>query len=234
MVKFIRFLIPPTRVQILIQELLKMKCEICHVNDAEQPIVKTENGVAKEYYVCKSCASQFKVGHIGKYSTADVLFDFSSAPQKEESEPPKFVQTCPTCGSSFAAIHKTRRVGCPDCYTFFEEQLERFIALYNMSDVDIVNQEVTALKQKLDVAIAEERFEEAAVLRDIINSKEKAKSLNPFANKGEKPTMPPDLLEAMKKMGIDIDIIAKPGTDDDDDLDIGLDDDDPSEDDDPF
>lgn len=212
-----------------------MKCEICHQNDAEQPIIKTENGVAKEYYVCKSCASQFKVGHIGKYSTADVLFDFSSAPQKEElEEPPKIELACPSCGSTFARIHRDHRVGCPDCYVFFEDQLDRMVAVYNSSEFDFVRTDVDNLKQKLEAAIADERYEDAAVVRDLINSKEKAKSLNPFANKAEKPSMPPDLLDAMRKMGIDVDIIAKPSNDDDDDdLDIGFDDD-SSDDDDPF
>ncbi len=211
-----------------------MKCEICHINDAEQPIVKTENGVAKELYVCKSCASQLKVGQIGKYSMADVLFDFSSAKQSEENEPPKIEQACPTCGTTFAVIHRDHRVGCPDCYAAFEEQLDRMVAVYNSSEFDLVRTDVDNLKQKLEAAIADERYEDAAVLRDLINSKEKAKSLNPFANKAEKPSMPPDLLNAMKKMGIDIDIIAKPSNDDDDDdLDIGFDDD-SSDDDDPF
>lgn len=186
-----------------------MKCEICHQNDAQQPIiVKNDNGVAKELYVCKTCASQFNVGQIGKYSMADVLFDFSSTKKDKEIDPPKIEQVCPTCGATFAAIHRDHRAGCPDCYVAFEEQLDRLVALYNMSDVDIVNQEVDTLKQKLDAAITDERFEEAAVIRDLINTKTKAKSLNPITNENEKPDLPPELLDVMKKMGIDINDIS--------------------------
>ena len=152
-----------------------MKCEICHINDAEQSIVKSENGLTKELYVCKSCASQHKIGHVGKYSLADVLFDMSSTKQPEEQEPPKIEQKCPSCGSTFAKIRKENRVGCPDCYNFFEDQLDRMVSIYSTSNVDLVNNDVNELRQKLDAAIASERFEDAAVLRDLINSKEKVR-----------------------------------------------------------
>ena len=185
-----------------------MKCEICHQNDAEQPIVKTENGVQTELYVCKSCAAQLKVGQIGKYSLADVLFDFSSAKQEEVATVPETEQVCPMCGMTFAKIHATRRVGCPHCYTFFENQLERMVALFGLTDIDLIVKDVSDLKQKLEVAIAEERFEEAAVIRDLINSKTESNNLNPFAGKENKMPMPPELLDVMKKMGIDIDDIS--------------------------
>ncbi len=195
-----------------------MKCEICHQNDAEQPIVVTENGVNKELYVCKTCASQQKVGHIGKISMADILFDFSSTQQKkEENTPPKIDQVCPTCGTSFAKIHSDHRAGCPDCYLAFEEQMDRMIAVYNAADFELIKQEMMDLDQKLIAAISEERFEDAAVIRDLINSKAKAKTLNPLVNKKQKPPMPPEILEAMKKMGISIDIISNDQNLDDND-----------------
>ncbi|MBO7223709.1 MAG: UvrB/UvrC motif-containing protein [Kiritimatiellae bacterium] len=199
-----------------------MKCEICHINDAEQSIVKSENGLTKELYVCKSCASQHKIGHVGKYSLADVLFDMSSTKQPEEQEPPKIEQKCPSCGSTFAKIRKENRVGCPDCYNFFEDQLDRMVSIYSTSNADLVNNDVNELRQKLDAAIASERFEDAAVLRDLINSKEKVSRLSPFANKDINSSMPPGLLDAIKDLGLDIGSISKPS---DDDLDFGFEDD---------
>lgn len=214
-----------------------MKCEICHINDAQQPIEKIENGVAKEYYVCKSCASQLKIGQIGKYSMADVLFDFSSTKQNEEIDPPIIEMNCPTCGSSFAKIHESHRAGCPDCYQIFKKQLGYMVAVYNSSDVYSVKNEVLELEKKLSAAISDERYEDAAVIRDLIKSKTEAKTLKPSAN--NKLQMPEELLEAMKKMGIDVDIINKqqnddnPSDDGDDDSSIDFDGDDDS-DDDPF
>ena len=91
------------------------------------------------------------------------------------------------------------------------------IAVYNAADFELIKQEMMDLDQKLIAAISEERFEDAAVIRDLINSKAKAKTLNPLANKKQKPPMPPEILEAMKKMGISIDIISNDQNLDDND-----------------
>jgi protein arginine kinase activator len=100
------------------------------------------------------------------------------------------IDRCNTCGSSFNDIVKGGHIGCSDCYEKFSDKLEpsirkihgktkhigKFISYDESEDKKEhkkpeakkeVNQ-IDALNEQLKVAIEEQRFEDAAVLRDKI------------------------------------------------------------------
>ena len=88
--------------------------------------------------------------------------------------------TCNFCNTSFDEYKKTGKLGCGKCYSTFRKQLKPIIeGIYEYSehirkfpknkfkDTEIVKT-VEQLKEKLNMAIQEEEYEQAAKLRDEI------------------------------------------------------------------
>ena len=88
--------------------------------------------------------------------------------------------TCNFCNTSFDEYKKTGNLGCGKCYSTFRKQLKPIIeGIYGYSehigkfpknefkDTEIVKT-VEQLKEKLNMAIKEEEYEQAAKLRDEI------------------------------------------------------------------
>lgn len=108
---------------------------------------------------------------------------------------------CNSCGNTFDEIANTGRLGCKDCYEVFEERLNPIIKKVQGADrhvgrigkiidqkIENKNQsqkeikknsenkevsQIETLKEDLKVAIQEERYEEAAKIRDEIKKLEK-------------------------------------------------------------
>ena len=112
----------------------------------------------------------------------DQLFSgFFGMPSLKSLQPEK---TCPTCASSYADISKSGRVGCPDCYTTFADELSRLIQSVHgtTSHTGSVPARHRAMKERFEIlerrraalqeAIAKEDYERAAALRDEIRSLE--------------------------------------------------------------
>ena len=110
---------------------------------------------------------------------------------------------CDSCGYTFDDIINTGRLGCKDCYDIFEDRLDPIIKRIQGSNKHIgrigkiidkkiedkvgkeenkkeenkeINEEKTKLEklqEELKVAIKEERYEDAAKIRDEIKKLEK-------------------------------------------------------------
>jgi protein arginine kinase activator len=103
---------------------------------------------------------------------------------------------CPACGFQFPLFKQTGRLGCPQCYQSFAALLEPVIHSIHGNVVQVEettstppppdvkssddkkslseNPELELLRDQLKVAVAAERFEEAARLRDEINKLKKS------------------------------------------------------------
>lgn len=107
---------------------------------------------------------------------------------------------CNSCGSTFDDIINTGMLGCQDCYDFFEDRLDPIIRRLQGSNrhvgrigkiidskIDVKNKKesdaqsdkekvetnkIEKLKEQLKKAISEEKYEEAAKIRDEIKSLE--------------------------------------------------------------
>lgn len=92
---------------------------------------------------------------------------------------------CSVCGLTFDEFRKRGRFGCANCYEAFAAEILPIISNVQGSlqhvgksphtDPQRLNyvQKITRLRKKLEKAIAEEHFEEAARLRDEISMIEK-------------------------------------------------------------
>ncbi len=158
-----------------------MLCQNCKMHEATNHIHSVVNGIVRDAYLCSECAGSMH----NKTVTHGDLFELLSSFLSNERESTVNTVKCECCGSSFEQISKSGRVGCGNCYKTFEKQLEPALVRIHgrtshvgkrLNNVDInssycsENKEDTIikLKEELKIAIANEEYEKAAVIRDKI------------------------------------------------------------------
>ena len=159
-----------------------MFCEKCGKRIATTHIKTVVNGVVKERDLCEVCAAEEGYSEFHGGGLADMLismFSGLSAGQKEEN-----ALCCPVCGSDFSDIAKTGKAGCSECYkTFYTEWLPYLKRLHGSvnhvgstpevtSSETTSTDELTQLRNRLQELVAEENYEEAALVRDQIKGLE--------------------------------------------------------------
>lgn len=168
-----------------------MKCQHCNQNEATTHIKKIVNGKREEMHLCSECAKElgvmdeFKMPTMSEMFSDSFLGNFLGAGVAAMNSLAG-VDRCSSCGSSFNDIVNSGRIGCADCYDKFEDKLEPSIRkihgktkhigkFITYSDDEKKTEEkpqvseLDSLKEQLKTAISEQRFEDAAVIRDKIN-----------------------------------------------------------------
>ncbi len=165
---------------------VSMKCEVCQINDASKAIRRNVDGSTKELFVCESCARTAPHPGSTPASLTDVLFSLGMQMGGQDRIEDN---VCPGCGMSRNDIRAKHRLGCPKCYEIFltdirtflsEQQPVAFHAGRGKND-DSARQEIDRLKQDLEKAVADERFEDAAVICEkirVVNSSNESDGKN--------------------------------------------------------
>ena len=153
-----------------------MLCNDCGKNPATVHTVKIINGEKTEEYLCEECAQ--KRQDANAFSTGDLLksfFEFGSMPSIRSI-------VCKNCGTSAMDFRRTGLLGCSECYRDLSEEVIPVLTKIHgkVEHTGFSPQEtgenakrmkrLSDLKDQLSTAIKEERFEDAAKLRDEINS----------------------------------------------------------------
>ncbi len=158
-----------------------MICQNCKMHEATSHFHSVVNGVVRDSYLCSKCASALN----NKSFYKDDLFDLLSAFLLNEQNNNDNVIKCKKCGTTFENITKSGRVGCAECYKTFARQLEpalvrihgktshigkRLDAVDAQNNNDFTNSKnkIDILKEELKLAIANEEYEKAAIIRDKI------------------------------------------------------------------
>lgn len=166
-----------------------MKCNHCGKNEANTHYKKIINGKKEEMYLCDECAKE--LGVMDEFSfepfsmdsiLGDSFFGNLLGAGASAFNSLAGIDRCTYCGSSFNDIVNSGKVGCSHCYEKFEDKLTPSIEKLhgrtkhigkNVSyeaENDEQPNEIATLKAELKQAIQEQRFEDAAVLRDKIKS----------------------------------------------------------------
>ena len=151
-----------------------MKCEICNANEAVVHVKQVVNGDMKEMHVCESCAAEHGFDVHSPMTMTDFLFGMGMDRAKET---PAVDKACPACHLKLSEFHKRTRLGCPECYVAFADELSPVLASMHRGVRHVgkvpggerVAQEALDLQTALDEAVRKQEFEEAARLRDRIN-----------------------------------------------------------------
>ena len=164
-----------------------MLCEKCNKNIANVYLKNNINGTITENYLCSSCAGELygqnykNLFNLSSDFESDIfnMFNFNKI-----ASPPALSaknNICPMCGSNFSDIIKTGKAGCGKCYETFRSELEpNVIRIHgtarhtgkipkNMSAKINAKRKIGELNVKLKKMIADQNFEEAAIIRDEIN-----------------------------------------------------------------
>jgi protein arginine kinase activator len=165
-----------------------MKCDACHGREATVHLTEIINNKVTKLHLCEQCArekSQEMEEHFGLADLLSGLADLVPVAEKKEKIAAETGIKCPACGFTFQNFRKMGRLGCPNCYETFKEQLSPLLRKIHGSDRHTGKLPVkktaprgkgtllSDLKTKLEKAIELEEFEEAARLRDQIKALEK-------------------------------------------------------------
>ncbi len=154
-----------------------MLCEKCGVKNATTHIRTIVGGVVCDKYLCFSCAASegFKSKELSKILSSMLS---GTSVTNEDNKPMR----CACCGSTIADIAKSGKCGCSECYGTFYEQLLPYLKksqfgktrhdgklLEKTKNREKNNTEkIQELKITLKKLVADEKYEEAATIRDRI------------------------------------------------------------------
>jgi protein arginine kinase activator len=154
-----------------------MICESCKEREATVHLTQVVDGAIKKLHLCEECAAKSGFDVHGPISITDILLGMGGA---KETAPETPERTCPRCHMRRTDFKKSGRFGCAMCYEAFAEDLPSLLRAMHRSGQHVgkipasrsagiqMEAELATLQQALERAIAEERFEEAARIRDEI------------------------------------------------------------------
>lgn len=161
-----------------------MKCQKCNQHEANTHITQVINGVKTEMFLCHQCANEnqelFSFTSSFENDFENIFGGFMQTPHIGKS--PSSSEKCPVCGISLSEILSHGRPGCSNCYSVFSEYFARPLKQIHgnlrhsgkipakMGSELKIEKELKKLELKLDSAIKEQNFEEAAIIRDKIKS----------------------------------------------------------------
>lgn len=161
-----------------------MKCDSCQ-DKATVFYTQVAEGKLKKFSLCDSCAeSKGITSPDGLLMPEEVLGNKASGQGEENLFAALTQQECPVCGFTLENFRKVGRLGCPQCYQAFADEITpRLPGMHRgsthtgylpagLQKQHALESELAELTEKLDHAVREERFEEAASLRDRIQELE--------------------------------------------------------------
>jgi protein arginine kinase activator len=156
-----------------------MLCCICKEKDATVHLTQIAGDKMQKVDLCEECAKHKGVNDPAGFSLADLLLGLGASQELQQASGGVEVK-CPRCGFSQADFKKAGRLGCAECYTTFAEGLEGLLktmhkgvrhvgkAPQSQQQTRDLAERLKALRKKLEKAVDDENFEQAATLRDEI------------------------------------------------------------------
>jgi len=163
-----------------------MKCDVCGNNDAVIHVKQIMGDQIKELHLCTDCAGEKGISgeeDLIELSLSQLLTGLIDLTDKYSGNEQRNV--CPVCGTTVKDFRKNAAVGCADCYNVFNKEIESYLenTAGQVQHTGKLPEKVVTLKtllvdkeslrEKLESAISEENYEQAAILRDRIKIIEK-------------------------------------------------------------
>ncbi|MBU1062454.1 MAG: UvrB/UvrC motif-containing protein [Candidatus Omnitrophica bacterium] len=165
-----------------------MQCDICGQNQATVHLTEIIDEKMTELHLCEECAQKKGAQMESHFGLADLLAGLADLGGEFTKTKKETKIKCPRCGLTYEDFKKVGRLGCGDCYQAFKDALLPLLKRihgstqhYGKSPGRVANvvkakTDLQTLKDRLQRAIQQEEFEEAAKLRDKIREIEKKKS----------------------------------------------------------
>lgn len=162
-----------------------MLCDICKKREAIVYITKFDHGERTEIHLCAQCAR--KQGELDSFRDFNIIDNdffrkmaYPSYQGEDEEEP-----VCKGCGMTYSEFNRLGKFGCPQCYEAFKDELPplmRRIHGHSKHVGKVPNRgvgvfytetQIKRLRQHLQQLVQDERYEEAANVRDEIRALQK-------------------------------------------------------------
>jgi len=153
-----------------------MICKSCGVNHVTTHVKKMINGQMTEIYLCSECAKKLGFFAANNFEMANMWGALFAQTPREAAK----ASVCDKCGSTFREIIKTGRMGCPECYSvFYDDLLPSLTKIHgnaahegkipdSAGEKAKTDAKIKKLKEDLQNAIQLEEYERAAEIRDEI------------------------------------------------------------------
>ncbi|MBQ8837052.1 MAG: UvrB/UvrC motif-containing protein [Clostridia bacterium] len=155
-----------------------MLCSKCKTNQATFFYTQSINGNESSVALCKNCAETS-----GMNTVSPLFGSFFGTPAKSTRDIQRQSKKCSLCALTFNDILSMGKVGCPECYNTFKEELGDTIRSIHgtakhvgrtpsgtpANEIKQLSEE-EVLRGKLTEAIKTENYEEAAAIRDKIKA----------------------------------------------------------------
>jgi len=166
-----------------------MFCEKCKKNEATIHLTEILKNKKTEVHLCEKCSREMGInsGLSGFSLSVPEMLSFLDVEDFGNLE----IKNCKTCGMTFNDYKKNGKVGCEDCYIDLMDYIRPDIISYkneckHIGKIPSISSEKPGLVKKvykgngvsklndykiqLENAVIEERYEDAAILRDRINN----------------------------------------------------------------
>lgn len=163
-----------------------MTCDFCQERDAAFYIEQTGmNNVKRTLHICLECAEARGVTPDPRSVESRVgsLFEELSRIVQRAREADS--RECPVCGTSLLSIKRNLRVGCPECYAIFKDNISALLRKQGVSgsysgsmpqrlrSFKSVLTDRIQIQAKLEESLKKEDYEKAAIYRDYLRALEK-------------------------------------------------------------
>ena len=154
-----------------------MLCDVCKTNPATVFLTQIVDGKMQKINLCKPCSKEKGIDDPLNFGLADQFLGLGEAMEIEKGGAS---QKCPACGFSQADFKKTGRLGCATCYDTFAEGLDSLLKAMHKGTSHVgkvparlqrtlqFNAQMKTLQTDLAKAVADEKYEDAADIRDRI------------------------------------------------------------------
>ncbi|MBO5349601.1 MAG: UvrB/UvrC motif-containing protein [Clostridia bacterium] len=172
-----------------------MLCSNCGKHEANIRYTRIINGEKTEFALCEECAKKVGLEDID-FSMPINFSNFLSDFFEDDTLLPSFAKThinkCPKCGLTYDNFVSNGKFGCSECYNTFSNKLDAILKNLHGSSkhtgrfpknmpkkmeskqsvenedkkIDEKQQKIDKLNKDLQNAIKEERYEDAAKIRD--------------------------------------------------------------------
>ncbi len=146
-------------------------CDICGERKSEVRVVQYVGGRRKELLLCRKCASTAGIDE--QLGDEKIFLESNFEP----------THSCPQCGWRLQDIIDTGMLGCPGCFDEFYNEVKPLIKHFHGDEClkgrTRLNRQIkiSTLQWQLRKAVDEERFEDAAKIRDLIQKIEQGKNI---------------------------------------------------------
>ncbi len=177
-----------------------MLCQNCNQNEANVRYTQIINGEKKEMFLCDKCSRELGIDNMKlslpiDFSSffGDLLSEYDSAFMPLLQEPNEL--KCDKCNMTYSEFMELGKFGCDNCYNAFSSRIDPILkrlqgsnrytgrkaqmneanekeVAVNPQKQDTKEDKLTKLKEELKQLVQEEKYEEAAKVRDEIKKLE--------------------------------------------------------------